>query len=88
MQISHVIRGSVGVFLLSTGVPLTPLQEWIPSTPKHQALYNAFGWSPPRFGHLPLLVDREGKKLAKRKAHAQVKHYRVSDLRLEISDSC
>ena len=31
MGISHVIRG----------------EEWLPSIPKHIALYQAFGWSPP-----------------------------------------
>jgi glutamyl/glutaminyl-tRNA synthetase len=40
MAISHVVRG----------------EEWLPSAPKHLALYRAFGWSPPRFAHLPLLL--------------------------------
>jgi glutamyl-tRNA synthetase len=38
------------------------------STPLHVALYNAFEWTPPRFGHVPLLVDKSGQKLSKRNA--------------------
>ncbi|KAL4911948.1 hypothetical protein BDW62DRAFT_195811 [Aspergillus aurantiobrunneus] len=52
MEITHVIRGT----------------EWMPSTPLHVALYNAFNWTPPRFGHVPLLVDKSGQKLSKRNA--------------------
>ncbi|KAF2799309.1 glutamyl-tRNA synthetase [Melanomma pulvis-pyrius CBS 109.77] len=50
MAITHVIRGS----------------EWMPSTPKHIAMYNAFGWTPPQFAHVGLLVDEQGNKLSKR----------------------
>lgn len=50
MKITHVIRG----------------EEWIASTPKHIALYNAFGWETPKFIHIPLLTTVEGKKLSKR----------------------
>ena len=51
MKISHVIRG----------------EEWLPSAPIHQALYNAFGWESPKFAHLPLLLKPKGKgKLSKR----------------------
>ncbi|KKK14919.1 glutamyl-tRNA synthetase [Aspergillus rambellii] len=52
MKITHVIRGT----------------EWMSSTPLHVALYNAFKWTPPRFGHVPLLVDKSGQKLSKRNA--------------------
>lgn len=50
MKITHVIRG----------------EEWLSSTPKHVALYQAFGWSPPAFVHIPLLTSLEDKKLSKR----------------------
>jgi glutamyl-tRNA synthetase len=50
MEITHVIRG----------------EEWLPSTPKHILLYEAFGWTPPRFAHLPLLLNPDRKKLSKR----------------------
>lgn len=51
MKITHVLRGS----------------EWLTSTPKHIVIYNAFGWTPPTFYHLPLLLGADGKKLSKRK---------------------
>ncbi|KAI0542391.1 hypothetical protein GGR58DRAFT_306730 [Xylaria digitata] len=50
MKITHVIRGA----------------EWLVSTPRHVALYNAFGWEPPRFAHVGLLVDQKKQKLSKR----------------------
>ncbi|CAH2350272.1 glutamate--tRNA ligase, mitochondrial [[Candida] railenensis] len=50
MQITHVIRG----------------EEWLSSTPKHIALYKAFGWEPPSFIHIPLLTSLSDKKLSKR----------------------
>ena len=53
MEISHIIRG----------------EEWISSTALHVLLYRAFGWAPPVFVHLPLLLNPNGKgKLSKRKA--------------------
>ena len=51
MKISHVIRG----------------EEWLPSLPLHMLLYRSFGWDPPLFAHLPLLLKPDGKgKLSKR----------------------
>jgi len=51
MEISHVIRG----------------EEWLPSLPLHILLYRAFGWEPPLFAHLPLILKPDGKgKLSKR----------------------
>ncbi len=51
MEISHVIRG----------------EEWLPSLPLHQLLYDAFGWEAPEFAHLPLILKPTGKgKLSKR----------------------
>jgi glutamyl-tRNA synthetase len=51
MQISHVLRAD----------------EWIPSTPKHILLYQAFGWEAPLFAHLPAVTaPGGGKKLSKR----------------------
>ena len=52
MEITHVIRGS----------------EWAASTPLHYDIYSAFGWEPPEFAHVGLLVDRNGAKLSKRNA--------------------
>jgi glutamyl-tRNA synthetase len=51
MEISHVIRG----------------EEWLPSLALHLKLYDAFGWTPPEFAHLPLILKPNGKgKLSKR----------------------
>lgn len=50
MEITHVIRG----------------EEWISSAPKHMALFEAFGWTPPIFTHVPVIKGTDGKKLSKR----------------------
>ena len=42
----------------------------------HLALYDAIGAPPPRFGHLPLLVAADGKKLSKRRDAVAVEHFR------------
>lgn len=61
MKISHVFRG----------------KEWISSTPKHVLLYTYFGWDMPVHGHLPLILNEDGKgKLSKRHGHASVNYYR------------
>ena len=55
MDISHVIRG----------------EEWLSSTPKHVLMYEALGWDPPTFAHLPLIMSPDGSrggKLSKRDA--------------------
>ena len=62
MQISHVIRGD----------------EWMSSTPKHILLYQSFGWTPPAFMHMPLLLGKDGKKLSKRKNPTSIFYYRDS----------
>ncbi|NGX39679.1 MAG: Glutamate--tRNA ligase [Chlamydiae bacterium] len=62
MKITHVIRGD----------------EWMSSTPKHVMLYDAFGWEPPIFMHMPLLLGRDGKKLSKRKNPTSIFYYRDS----------
>jgi len=60
MEISHVIRG----------------EEWINSLPKHLRLYEAFGWTPPQFCHLPLLRNPDKSKLSKRKNPTSIGYYR------------
>ncbi len=61
MGISHVIRG----------------EEWLSSTPKHLLLYRSFGWSPPAFAHLPLLLNPDKSKLSKRQGDVAVEEYRA-----------
>jgi glutamyl-tRNA synthetase len=60
MEISDVIRA----------------EEWIPSTPKHLALYAASGWEPPRFAHVPLVLGEDRNKLSKRRGAPDVLQYR------------
>lgn len=60
MEISHVMRA----------------QEWIPSTPIHILLYHAFGWEPPQFAHLPMVMGKDGGKLSKRHGATSVIEFR------------
>lgn len=50
MKISHVLRGD----------------DHISNTPKQLVIYEAFGWEPPVFGHMTLIVNESRKKLSKR----------------------
>jgi len=59
MKISHVTRS----------------EEWIPSTPKHILLYQAFGWEPPHFAHFPLLLNPDKSKLSKRQGDVAVEDF-------------
>ncbi len=59
MEISHVIRG----------------EEWINSAPKHQLLYEYFGWDMPQLCHLPLLRNPDKSKLSKRKNPTSILYY-------------
>lgn len=49
--------------------------EWIPSTPKHVLLYQAFGWEMPRFSHVPPLLGAGWKKLSKRTGDVSVESF-------------
>ena len=50
--------------------------EWIPSTPKHLLLFDAFGWPKPIYAHLPaILGPTGGKKLSKRDGAQSVEEY-------------
>jgi glutamyl-tRNA synthetase len=46
------------------------------STPKHLAMYEAFGWKPPKFAHVSLLVDKAGAKLSKRIGSVELAEWR------------
>lgn len=51
MEISHVLRGD----------------DHVANTPKQLVVYEVFGWQPPEFGHMSLIINSEtGKKLSKR----------------------
>ncbi|MFH0951177.1 MAG: glutamate--tRNA ligase [bacterium] len=60
MVISHVTRG----------------EEWLPSFPKNILLYQALGWTPPKFIHLPLLLNKGGGKLSKRQGDVFVEDFK------------
>ncbi len=49
--------------------------EWIPSTPKHVLLYDAFWWKKPNFSHVPPLVWENKKKLSKRTGDVSVETF-------------
>jgi len=51
LKISHIIRG----------------QDHLTNTFKHVLIFEAAGFTPPTFAHLPLLVAPDGTKLSKRK---------------------
>lgn len=59
MGITHIIRG----------------QEWLPSTPKHVLLYEAFGWEAPKYVHLPNILNSDKKKLSKRQGDVAVEDF-------------
>jgi len=59
MKITDVIRG----------------EEWLMSTAKHLLLYKFFGWEPPNFAHLPLLLNPDKSKLSKRQNDVSVSDY-------------
>jgi len=60
MGITHVVRGD----------------EWLISTPKHIYTYEAFGWTPPRFVHLPVILGQSKKKLSKREGDVAVEDFK------------
>ncbi len=61
MEISHIMRAD----------------EWLPSVPKHVLLYRAFGWEPPVFAHLPIILSPDGRgKISKRHGATSVIEFR------------
>lgn len=50
MDITHVLRG----------------EEHLSNTPKQMLVYNYFGWEAPKFGHMTIIINQDGKKLSKR----------------------
>ncbi len=60
MRITDVIRGD----------------DHVSNTPKQILLYEALGWTPPRFGHVPLILGPDKSKLSKRHGAVAVTEYR------------
>ena len=59
MRISHVLRAD----------------EWLSSTPRHILLYNALGYEPPLFAHLPMILGSDRSKLSKRHGATSIAEY-------------
>ena len=51
-------------------------EEWLSSLPKHIKIYEALGWSLPRFAHLPLILAPDKSKLSKRHGAVSVFDFR------------
>jgi glutamyl-tRNA synthetase len=60
MQITHVIRGD----------------DHLSNTPKQIMIYYALGATPPQFGHIPMILGSDGKRLSKRHGATSVESYR------------
>jgi len=60
MKVSHVLRA----------------EEWLSSTPRHVLLYDAMGYQPPEFAHLPMLLGPDRSKLSKRHGAVSVGEFR------------
>jgi len=59
MGITHVIRG----------------EDHLSNTAKHIALFRAFGVEPPKYAHIPLILNNDGSKMSKRDRGASVTTY-------------
>ncbi|MGA1723425.1 MAG: glutamate--tRNA ligase [Ilumatobacteraceae bacterium] len=60
MGITHVVRA----------------EEHLSNTPKQQMLWEALGHTPPAWGHVPVLVNEQRKKLSKRRDKGALEQYR------------
>jgi nondiscriminating glutamyl-tRNA synthetase len=60
MEVTHVIRG----------------EDHISNTPRQILLYEAFGWTPPLFAHLSLVMGPDHAPLSKRHGATSVKEFR------------
>ena len=64
MEIEEVVRG----------------EDLLTSTARQLLLYEALGWQPPRWFHAPLVVDAEGRRLAKRTGGLKIRELRARGL--------
>jgi glutamyl-tRNA synthetase len=60
MKITHIIRGD----------------DHVNNTPKQIHIYKAFGWEPPQFGHLPMILGSDKSRLSKRHGATSVMAYK------------
>jgi glutamyl-tRNA synthetase len=80
-----LVRGNgTPVFLLANVVDdiemaitdVVRAEEHLPNTPKQQMLWEALGHTPPRWAHVPVLVNEQRKKLSKRRDKVALEQYR------------
>ena len=80
-----LVRGNgTPVFLLANVVDdiemaitdVVRAEEHLPNTPKQQMLWQALGHAPPRWAHVPVLVNEQRKKLSKRRDKVALEQYR------------
>ncbi|MEZ5330542.1 MAG: glutamate--tRNA ligase [Thermoanaerobaculia bacterium] len=64
MGVTHVLRG----------------EDHLPNTPKHIGLFRAFAAAEPRFGHLPLILGPDRKRLSKRTGATSVEEFRAQGI--------
>jgi glutamyl-tRNA synthetase len=57
--------------------------DLIPSTPRQIMLYRALDLTPPQFGHVPLVLGPDGRRLAKRHGDTRLSALRASGVRAE-----
>lgn len=60
MSTTHVFRG----------------EEWLPSAPKHILLFEMFGFTPPQYAHLPVILSPTKGKLSKRDGATTILEYK------------
>ena len=60
MEVTHVIRA----------------EEHLSNTPRQIVIYNALGWEVPTFGHISLIMGKDGKKMSKRHGATSVEQYK------------
>ena len=60
MEITDVIRGD----------------DHVSNTPRQLLLFQALGWEPPRFAHVPMILGEDGSRLSKRHGATSVAAYR------------
>ncbi|MBX7106051.1 MAG: tRNA glutamyl-Q(34) synthetase GluQRS [Gemmataceae bacterium] len=58
--------------------------DLLPSTPRQLLLYHALGLNPPRFTHVPLVLDAEGRRLAKRQGGHHLSALRTAGVAPEV----
>ena len=51
-------------------------EEHLSNTPKQLLVYEALGWEPPKFGHMPMILAMDRSKLSKRHGATSVEEFR------------